>query len=52
METLSIIFIMTDPQQVRMLGCRGHPEVKTPNIDRIAERGVNFYSAYCPTLPI
>lgn len=29
-------------------GCLGgHPEVKTPNIDRLAERGRNFTNAHC-----
>ncbi len=29
-------------------GCLGgHPEVKTPNIDRLAERGRNFINAHC-----
>ncbi|MCG8620454.1 MAG: sulfatase-like hydrolase/transferase, partial [Proteobacteria bacterium] len=30
-----------------MLGCYGHPEIHTPNIDRIAERGTLFDRAYC-----
>lgn len=31
-------------------GCMdGHPDVKTPNIDRLAQRGVLFTNAHCPS---
>ena len=31
------------------LGYAGHPHVKTPKIDRIANEGVNFRNAFCTT---
>ena len=29
------------------LGCYGHPIVKSPNIDRLAQQGVRFANAFC-----
>ncbi len=42
----NVLFIIVDDLRP-MLGCYGHPEMHTPNIDRIAERGTLFNSAYC-----
>ncbi len=41
-------FLMIAVDDLRpMLGCYGHPGIHTPNIDRLAERGVVFERAYC-----
>jgi len=43
----NILFIAIDDQN-DWLGCLGgHPQVKTPNIDRLARRGTLFTNAHC-----
>ena len=41
----SYILFITDQQRYDHLGCNGH-RVRTPNIDAIAESGVNFDRFY------
>ncbi|SDI00435.1 choline-sulfatase [Alloyangia pacifica] len=48
-EHTNVLVIMTDEQQAAALSCAGHPLVKTPNLDRLAERGVRFSNAYTPS---
>ena len=43
----NILFIAIDDQN-DWFGCLdGHPQVKTPNIDRLASRGTLFTNAHC-----
>jgi len=42
-ERPNIVFIFADDWGWGDLGCHGHPYVKTPNIDRLAEEGTDFY---------
>ena len=42
----NVLFIMADQLRWDYLGCSGHPHIKTPNIDRLAARGVRFDQCY------
>ncbi len=42
----NILFIMTDQLRWDYLAYAGHPTLKTPNIDALAARGVNFTRTY------
>ena len=46
-ERPNVLFIAVDDLN-DWIGCLGgHPQAKTPNIDALAARGVNFTRAYC-----
>ena len=46
-ERKNIIFFLADDQRNDVLGCYGHPIVKTPTLDRLAGEGVRFENAFC-----
>jgi choline-sulfatase/uncharacterized sulfatase len=41
----NVLFIITDQHNAKVLGHRGHPDVQTPNLDRLASEGVRFDNA-------
>lgn len=45
----NVLFILTDDQRFDYLGCEGHPYLKTPNIDRLANEGARFANAFVTT---
>jgi choline-sulfatase len=47
MKPANLLFILSDEHNPRVLGCSGHPMIRTPNLDRLAAKGVRFSDAYC-----
>ncbi len=43
----NIVFILTDDQGAWAMGCAGNQDVRTPNLDWLAENGVRFDEFYC-----
>lgn len=43
----NILFILGESHAPHLLGLIGHPTIKTPNLDRLAARGMIFDAAYC-----
>lgn len=40
-----VLILMTDQQRADCLSCTGHPQLKTPHMDRLAAEGVRFAQA-------
>lgn len=45
----NILFLFTDQWRHDIFGYAGNPQVRTPNLDRLAMQSVNFRRAYCPS---
>ncbi|MEP1207679.1 MAG: choline-sulfatase [Rhizobiaceae bacterium] len=43
----NILLIMADQLAPHFTGCYGHRSARTPNLDRLAQRGMRFDAAYC-----
>lgn len=46
-ERPNIIYIMTDQQTAKAMSCAGNSDLKTPNMDKLAQHGLRFENAYC-----
>ncbi|VGO13828.1 Arylsulfatase [Pontiella desulfatans] len=45
-EQPNIVIILNDDQGYQDLGCYGSPDIKTPNVDRLAREGMRFTDFY------
>jgi len=41
----NVLFVIADQHNAKILGHRGHPDVKTPHLDRLAADGMRFENA-------
>ncbi len=46
----NVVFLLVDQWRAQAVGYAGNPDVKTPNLDRLAEQSINFTNAVsnCP----
>ena len=47
-ERPNVLFILTDDQRYDALSCMGHPYLKTPHIDGLANEGLLFTNHFAP----
>ncbi|MGM0402059.1 MAG: sulfatase family protein [Chloroflexota bacterium] len=48
-EKTNVLFILTDDQGVWAAGCYGNDEMRTPNLDRLADQGTLFENFFVAT---
>ncbi|MBI2940145.1 MAG: sulfatase-like hydrolase/transferase [Chloroflexi bacterium] len=48
-DRTNVVFILSDDQGIWAAGCYGNPEIRTPNIDRLAAGGVRFSNFFVAT---
>ena len=44
----NVLLLFSDQHHAGVMGCAGHPTVRTPHLDGLAAAGVRFSRAYCP----
>jgi choline-sulfatase len=49
MDKPNIVFILSDQHNASVMGCSGNAYVKTPNIDKLAQKGTMLTNCYCPS---
>jgi arylsulfatase A-like enzyme len=45
-KKMNVLFIISDQQRADHLGCAGNPDLKTPNLDKLASEGIRFANTY------
>ncbi|WP_223869459.1 sulfatase-like hydrolase/transferase [Paenibacillus sabuli] len=48
MTKQNVLFFFTDDQRFDTIAALGHPEIQTPNMDKLARRGTSFTQAHIP----
>jgi arylsulfatase A-like enzyme len=43
----NVLFILADDMKADCVGALGNPHIKTPNLDRLVQRGFVFSRTYC-----
>ena len=43
----NVLLVLTDDQGCWAMGCAGNPEIRTPNLDRLASTGMRFDNFFC-----
>ncbi len=46
MKKPNVLWLMSDQHNATCMGCAGHPVVKTPNLDSIAQAGTRYTNAF------
>ena len=46
-RTPNLLFVLSDDQGAWAMGCAGNEEVRTPNLDRLADSGIRFTNFFC-----